>query len=95
MTGGDPHAGADKIRFYGCSSCHTISRIPGANAVVGPPLTNVGTRQIIAGQLPNTPQNMMLWIQHPHAVLPHTVMPEMGVTQQDARDIAAFLYTLH
>lgn len=95
LTGGDPHAGATKIRNYGCSSCHTIPGIPGADALVGPPLENIGARQIIAGQLPNTPQNMMLWIQHPHSVLPHTVMPEMGVTEQDSRDITAYLYTLH
>jgi cytochrome c1 len=36
----------------------------------------------------------MLWIQHPRQVEPRTAMPEMGVTEQDSRDIAAYLYTL-
>jgi cytochrome c len=94
LTGGDPHAGATHIRQYGCSSCHTIPGIPGARGLVGPPLNNIAVRQIIAGQLPNTPENTMLWIRHPRSVLPHTVMPEMGVTEQDSRDITAYLYTL-
>jgi cytochrome c1 len=44
--------------------------------------------------LENTPENMMLWIQHPHAVKPLSAMPELGVTAAHARDIVAFLYTL-
>jgi cytochrome c len=95
MTGGDPHAGREKMRNYGCISCHTIPGVAGATALVGPPLTNIASRMIIAGELPNTPQNMTRWIQHPRSVLPHTVMPEMGVSDQDSRDIAAYLYTLH
>ena len=51
-------------------------------------------REFIAGELPNTPPNLMRWIQHPRQVEAHTVMPEMGVTEQDSRDIVAYLYTL-
>jgi cytochrome c len=94
MTGGDPHTGKLKIRNYGCQACHTIPGIPGADSLVGPPLTNIGSRMVLAGELPNTPANLAYWIQHPHAVEPHTLMPEMGVTEQDSRDIAAYLYTL-
>jgi cytochrome c1 len=61
---------------------------------VGPPLDGIGNRQYIAGELPNTAENLMLWIQHPRQVEPHTVMPEMNVNEQDSRDIAAYLYTL-
>ena len=38
--------------------------------------------------------NMIRWIQRPQDVDPKNVMPNMGVTDQDARDIAAYLYTL-
>jgi cytochrome c2 len=62
--------------------------------LVGPRLDGISQRYYIAGELPNTPDNLMLWIEHPRLVEPHTVMPEMGVTQQDSRDIAAYLYTL-
>jgi cytochrome c1 len=93
--GGNAHAGRDDIRKYGCNACHTISGVPGAHGLVGPPLDGIGSRQYIAGEVPNTAANMMRWIQHPHQIEPHTLMPEMNVTEQDSRDIAAYLYTLH
>ncbi len=94
LTGGDPHKGRDTIRKYGCNACHTIPGIPGADALVGPPLTKVGSRAYIAGELPNTPANLMRWIQKPQEIEPHTAMPNMGVSEADSRDIAAYLYTL-
>jgi putative membrane protein len=94
LTGGDPYAGRDKIRQYGCDSCHTIPGVPTADATVGPPLTRVARRVYLAGHLENTPENMMRWIRNPHAFDQKTVMPEMGVTERDSRDIAAYLYTL-
>jgi cytochrome c len=93
-AGGNARAGRDDIRKYGCYTCHTIPGVAGANGLVGPPLTGIAVRQYLAGELPNTPENMMRWIQHPHQVEPHTVMPEMNVSEQDSRDIAAYLYTL-
>ena len=94
LTGGDPDRGVDAIGRYGCASCHTIPGIRGANALVGPPLTRIAMRSYLAGQLQNTPPNMVRWIQHPQHVEKGTAMPEMGVTDIDARDIAAYLYTL-
>jgi cytochrome c2 len=93
-AGGNARAGRQAIRRYGCNACHTISGVPGANGLVGPPLDGIGNRQYIAGELPNTAANLMLWIQHPKQVEPHTAMPEMNVTEEDSRDIAAYLYTL-
>ena len=92
--GGNARAGRNEIRKYGCNGCHTISGVPGANGLVGPPLNGIGSREYIAGEVPNTAANLMRWIQHPHQIEPHTVMPEMNVTEQDSRDIAAYLYTL-
>lgn len=94
LTGGDPHQGRDRIRHYGCDSCHTIPGVPTADATVGPPLTQVARRMYLAGNIANTPENMMRWIQHPHAFDERTAMPEMGVTPEDSRHIAAYLYTL-
>jgi cytochrome c2 len=93
-AGGNARVGREDIRKYGCYSCHTIPGVPGARGLVGPPLDGIRNRQYIAGELPNTADNLMKWIQHPHQVEPHTVMPEMGVSEQDSRDIAAYLYTL-
>ena len=94
MTGGDMHVGKEKIRNYGCQSCHTIPGVEGANALVGPPLVHWSKRVYIAGELPNTPENLRKWLQHPPQVEPRTAMPDMGVTEQDSRDISAYLYSL-
>ncbi|HKS28076.1 MAG TPA: c-type cytochrome [Pyrinomonadaceae bacterium] len=94
MTGGSPERGREKIRKYGCAACHTIPGIPDADALVGPPLTSMAARTYIAGVISNTPENMVRWIQNPPGVDDKTAMPNLGVTEQDARDISSYLYTL-
>ena len=94
LTGGNVERGRSAIGKYGCAACHTIPGIEGATATVGPPLNNIAVRGFLGGHLPNTPGNMMKWIQHPQAVDPKNVMPDLGITDQDARDVAAYLYTL-
>jgi cytochrome c len=93
-TGGDPDRGRHLIRQYGCGTCHEIPGAPGARGTIGPPLEKVAMRSFLAGRLSNTPENMMRWIRHPQQEEPGVVMPEMGVTDADARDLAAYLYTL-
>lgn len=78
---------------YGCSTCHVIPDVPGAVGKVGPSLDDLAQRSYLAGTLQNSPQNLMHWIQHPQQIHPGTAMPEMGVTPDDARRIAAFLET--
>ena len=94
ITGGDPGRGKDLIRQYGCGSCHTIPGVRGANALVGPSLAQIASHMYIASGLPNTPENMLRWLQNPPAVNPLTAMPNMSVTEADARDLAGYLYTL-
>jgi cytochrome c1 len=94
LTGGDPDRGAAAISRYGCAACHTIPGIRGADALVGPSLEHVGSRSYVGGVLPNTPDNVILWIQNPPRIDPLTAMPNLGVTEGDARDIAGYLYTL-
>ncbi|HEX9014313.1 MAG TPA: c-type cytochrome [Anaerolineaceae bacterium] len=96
VSGGDPGRGRQMIMSFGCGSCHTIAGIPGANGKVGPVLdSNLTQRSFIAGKLPNNPDNLMQWIMDPQGVTPGTDMPNMGVPLQSARDIAAYLYSLH
>ncbi len=92
VPGGDVDRGRELLDSYGCDACHTIPRLPGAIATVGPPLENWAQRAYIAGALPNNPDNLMLWIQTPQAIEPGTAMPNLGVTEQEARDIAAFMF---
>jgi cytochrome c2 len=94
VPGGDAARGALSIRAYGCDACHTIPGIASARSTVGPPLDDWADRHYIAGALPNTPENLILWIRFPQQVEPGTVMPDLGVTHADARDIGAYLYTL-
>lgn len=93
-TNGNPHEGQQLIESYGCGSCHTIPGIYTARGVVGPPLFFFGRRTMIAGELPNTPDNLVRWLVNPKAVEPGTAMPDLGLSQEQAQDIAAYLYTL-
>lgn len=93
-TGGSAGRGVAAINRYGCGSCHTIPGVSGAFGRVGPPLTGIATRYYVAGVLQNTPQNLVRWIEDPPGIDEHTVMPKLGVSHQDAIDIAGYLYTL-
>jgi cytochrome c2 len=92
--GGDAARGRELIRSYGCGSCHTIPHVRGAVAIVGPNLQGIASRAYIAGVVPNQPEYMMQWIMNPPSIDSKTAMPNLHVTARDARDIAAYLYTL-
>jgi cytochrome c1 len=94
LTGGNPAQGRAKIEYYGCGACHTIPGVNGARALVGPELTHFASRVYVAGVLPNSPQNVMRWIQNPKQVDGLTAMPNLNVSEEDARDITSYLYTL-
>lgn len=91
---GDKKRGEGLIREFGCGMCHQIRGIAGANGAVGPPLTNWAKRHYIAGALNNSPNNLVPWIMDPQQVEPGTVMPTVGVGEQEAWDISAYLYSL-
>jgi cytochrome c1 len=94
VPGGQAERAPAHIRAYGCGSCHTIPGVAGARGLAGPPLTAMADRAYIAGMLPNTPEQMVEWIRNPKAVDERTAMPTLGVSEADARDIAAYLFTL-
>jgi cytochrome c2 len=91
---GDPDQGKQLIRDTGCGSCHTIPGVRGANGLVGPPLISWSRRTYIAGELPNTPENLVRWLRNPQSIEPRTAMPVLGLNDPQARAIAAYLYTL-
>ncbi len=93
-VGGDAHRGERVIVEKNCGSCHTIPGITGAHGLVGPPLLWFSRRTYIAGELPNTPENLVHWVQSPKSLEPATAMPTLGLSEQQARDVAAYLYTL-
>ena len=90
----DPLRGKIALSQYACVTCHVIPDVAGATVPVGPPLTGIAQRKIIAGMLPNTPQNMIRWLREPQKINPGTAMPDLGVTERDATDMTAYIYTL-
>lgn len=95
VSGGDADRGAHAIERYGCGACHVIPGVRSAVGMVGPPLIWFGRRTVIAGEVANTPDELVTWIMDPQRIEPRTAMPNLGVSEQDARDIAAYLYRLH
>jgi cytochrome c2 len=94
-TGGDPAKGHEVLAHYGCTACHSIPGLSQTGDVSGPSLAHVGSARTIAGgQVQNTPENLIAWIQAPARLKPSTSMPSMNVNEKDARNIAAFLCTL-
>ncbi len=90
----DAVRGKAALSQYGCNGCHKIPGITGADVDVGPPLAGLARRQLIAGEIANTADQMVRWLRNPQEVDPSTAMPNLGVTERDARDMAAFLATL-
>ena len=92
--GGDPVRGAFLMQRYGCGGCHRIPGVVGAGGKAAPSLEHLASAMYISGNLPNTPENIMRWIESPHSILPKTKMPELGIGSAEARDIATYLWSL-
>jgi cytochrome c2 len=92
VPGGDTRRARIAIAKYGCGGCHAIPGIHEATGRVGPMLTDFKRQAFIAGKLPNVPHNLVHWIQNPQKIDPGVAMPNLGVTQTEAKDIADFLY---
>ena len=94
LTGGRPMAGLAAMEKYGCGSCHNVKGLPRRPTGIAPDLEKLSSRAYIGGVIDNTPRNLVNWIINPPAVDPLTAMPAVGVTEEDARHIAAYLYYL-
>ncbi|GGC64598.1 cytochrome c [Siccirubricoccus deserti] len=93
ITGGDPARAPALLRRYGCAGCHTIPGVPGADGKVAAPLAGLRARVYIGGVVPNTAENLVVWLLDPRALSPRTAMPATGITEAEARDVAAYLYS--
>jgi mono/diheme cytochrome c family protein len=92
LTGGDPSRAPELIRRYGCAGCHTIAGISGGDGQVGGLLSGIKKRVYVGGVVTNSPDNLIRWIVDPQRFSPRTAMPATGISEQEARDVAAFLY---
>lgn len=91
---GDPQHGRTLLVEKGCGACHTARGVPEATGSIGPNLNGIASRPRIADTLPNTPENMKLWIINPSVVKPGTMMPPLGLSDKEADDLVSFLETL-
>lgn len=82
------------LHRHGCAGCHVIPGVVGSDRHVGPPLAGFGRRELIAGRLPNTPQNLQAWLRDPHHLKPGSAMPATGAGAADARLMADYLHAL-
>jgi cytochrome c len=88
--------GQGLVAQKGCGGCHTIPGVAGASGTIGPNLAGVASRTTIAGAaVPNNgPDDLTRWILDPPAVKPGTQMPKLGLSDDEATKIVAYLETL-
>ncbi len=94
QTLGDAARGKAAAVRRGCMACHVAPGVRYPRGLTGPPLDGMGERVVIAGVLPNTPDDMVRWLRDPQAVKRGDAMPNVGLGEPEARDIAAWLATL-
>jgi len=76
-----------------CVGCHTIQGL--SAGVLAPTLTHFGSRKTFAGGLlASTPENLVRWIENPEHVKPGALMPNLGVTAEQSKALAAYLLSL-
>jgi cytochrome c len=94
VAGGNAATGQHLIALYQCGACHAIPGAAGAAGTAGPPLSGFGRRSYIAGSIPNQGPALVRWLVDPPASKPGTTMPNLGVSDSEARHMAAYLYSL-
>ncbi len=94
LSGADAEAGLEVMKRVGCAACHDIPGVDWPRGAVGGSLAGFADRSMIAGRLPNQPQTVALWVRNAPSLAPTTGMPAMPITPSEARDVAAYLYTL-
>lgn len=94
LTGADPEQGREIARRVACGACHEIPGVDWPRGRTGGSLTGFGGRPLIAGRVPNQPETLVRWLRDPSSIAPETGMPAAPLTTAEARDVAAFLYTL-
>lgn len=94
VPGGDVERGRRALLKYDCGSCHRIPGVEGANGTKGQPLAGLAYRTDIVGAAANTPEDVVRWIRKPKSIYPETAMPDLNVSEQEALDMVAYLYSL-
>lgn len=94
MAGADAGRGRRVIEQVGCGACHLIPGVAWPQGRVGPTLDGFAEQALIAGRFPNQPEILTRWVRDAPSLSPQTGMPAVPMTEQEASDVAAYLYTL-
>lgn len=95
LSGADPGRGKAVIERVACGACHVIPGVSWPKGRVGPSLEGFADQSLIAGQFPNRVEVLAQWVRDAPSMSPATGMPPAPITETEARDVAAFLLTLH
>lgn len=82
------------VAQYQCGVCHHVPGVPAARGTLGPSLAHVGRASYIAGHLPNRGDTLARFIASPQSLAPGIAMPDLGVSDEDARAMARYLASL-
>lgn len=94
LTDVDLRQGRRLIVEKGCAACHTFPDVAWPRGGLGPALEDFGRQGLIAGRLPNQPGVLMQFVRDAPSLLPGTAMPAVPMTDQEARDVTAYLLQL-
>lgn len=94
VTGGDANRGRVVLEQFDCGACHRIPGVRGPQSRVGPSLAHFPRRAYVAGRFENSPEVVVRWVLDPPAMKPATAMPALGLSEAQARDVVAYLYSL-
>jgi len=94
IAGAEAARGLAVIERVGCAACHRVPGVDWPKGTVGGSLAGFADRSLIAGRLPNQPDVLVRWLRDAPSLSPETGMPPMPISDADARDVAAYLYTL-
>ena len=91
---GSPEAKA-LLKTKACGSCHIIPGVEGAYGKVGPTLRGLRDRErIVAGTMENNTENLKAWLKNPKTIKSGTLMPNMGLADDEIEIVIEYLNKL-
>lgn len=90
----DSQRGRRLVMQHGCTACHAFPDVAWPRGTLGPSLEDFGRQGLIAGRLPNQPGVLMAFVRDAPSLVPGTAMPAFVMSDQDARDVTAYLVQL-
>jgi cytochrome c2 len=83
------------LKTKACGSCHFIPGVKGAYGKAGPALKGLSKRvRIVGGTLQNNTKNLKAWLKNPKSIKPGTLMPNMGLSDEEIEIVVKYLNTL-